>query len=73
MEQFSRTLHRCTSRRKRVSNIGAIRECDQNEDTLSVYFDLTGTLPHRKWSETTYFRDEQYKKNLQVLLQEIAS
>ena len=39
MEQFSKTSHRCTSRRKRVSNIGAMGEFDQNEDTFSVYFD----------------------------------
>ena len=26
---------------------------------------LTGTLFHRKWSETTYLRDRQCKKNLQ--------
>ena len=39
---------------------------------LSLFW-LTGTLPHRKWSETTYLRDKQCKKNLQVLLQEIAS
>ena len=36
-------------------------------------FWLTGTIPHRKWSETTYLRDKQCKKNLQVMLQEIAS
>ena len=39
MEQFSETSHRCTRRRKRVSNIGAMCEFDQNEDTFSVYFD----------------------------------
>ena len=39
MEQFSKTSHRCTSRRKRDSNIGAMCEFDQNEDTVSVYFD----------------------------------
>ena len=39
---------------------------------LSLFW-LTVTLPHRKWSETTYLRDKQCKKNLQVLLQEIAS
>ena len=39
---------------------------------LSLFW-LTGTLPHRKWSETTYLRNKQCKKNLQVLLQEIAS
>ena len=39
MEQFSKTSHRCTSRRKRVSNIGAMCEFDQNEDMFSVYFD----------------------------------
>ena len=39
MEQFSKTSNRCTSRRKRVSNIGAMCEFDQNEDTFSVYFD----------------------------------
>ena len=39
MELFSKTSHRCTSRRKRVSNIGAMGEFDQNEDTFSVYFD----------------------------------
>ena len=39
MEQFSKTSHRCTSRREQVSNIGAMCEFDQNEDTFSVYFD----------------------------------
>ena len=40
MEQFSKTSNRCAlSRRKRVSNIGAMREFDQNDDTFSVYFD----------------------------------
>ena len=39
MEQFSKASHRCTSRRKRVSNIGAMCEFDQNEDTFSIYFD----------------------------------
>ena len=42
MEQFSKTANRCAtalSRRKRVSNIGAMCEFDQNEDTFSVYFD----------------------------------
>ena len=39
MEQFSKTSNRCASRRKRVSNIGAMCEFDQNEDTFSVYFD----------------------------------
>ena len=34
---------------------------------------LTGTLTHRKWSETRYLRDKQCKKNLQVKVQEIAS
>ena len=33
------TSHKCTSRKKRVSNIGAMGEFDQNEDTFSVYFD----------------------------------
>ena len=36
MELFS---HKCTSRRKPVSNIGAMGEFDQNEDPFSVYFD----------------------------------
>ena len=39
MEQFSKTSNRCASGRKRVSNIGAMCEFDQNEDTFSVYFD----------------------------------
>ena len=39
MELFSKTSNRCTSRRKRVSNIGAMCEFDQNEDTFSIYFD----------------------------------
>ena len=39
MELFSKTSHRYTSRRKRVSNIGAMCEFDRNEDTFSVYFD----------------------------------
>ena len=39
MEQFQ-TSRRCASRRKRLSNIGATCEFDQNEDTFSVYFDL---------------------------------
>ena len=39
MEQFSKTSHGCTSRRKRVSNMGAMCEFDQHEDTFSVYFD----------------------------------
>ena len=36
---FSKTSRGCTSRRKRVSNIGAMSEFDKNEDTFSVYFD----------------------------------
>jgi len=39
---------------------------------LSLFW-LTVTLPHRKRSETTYLRDRQCKKNLQVLVQEISS
>ena len=39
MKQFSKTSNRCTSRRKRVSNIGAMCEFAQNDDTFSVYFD----------------------------------
>ena len=39
MELFSKNSHKCTSRRKRVSNIGAMGEFDQNEDTFSVYLD----------------------------------
>ena len=39
MQQFSKTSNRCASRRKRVSNIGAMCEFDQNEDTFSIYFD----------------------------------
>ena len=39
MEQLSQTSHRCTSRRKRFSNIDALCEFDQNEDTFSVCFD----------------------------------
>ena len=39
MEQFSKTSNGNTSRRKRVSNVGAMCEFDQNEDTFSVYFD----------------------------------
>ena len=39
MEHFSKTSHRCTSRKMRVSNIGAMCEFDQNEDTFLVYFD----------------------------------
>ena len=39
MEQFSETLKKCTSRRRRVSNIDAIYEFDQNEDTFSIYCD----------------------------------
>ena len=39
MEQFSKTSNRSASRKKRVSNIGAMCEFDQNEDTFSVYFD----------------------------------
>ena len=39
MELFSKTSHRNTSRRKRVSNMGAMCEFDLNEDTFSVYFD----------------------------------
>ena len=35
----SKTSHRCASRRKRVSNIGAMCEFDRNEDTFSIYFD----------------------------------
>ena len=38
MELFSKTSHKYTSRRKRVSNIGAMGDFDQNEDTFSVYF-----------------------------------
>ena len=37
MEQFSKTSNRCKRRRKRVSNMGAMCEFDQNEDTFSVY------------------------------------
>ena len=33
------TSCRCTSRRKRVSNIGPMGEFDQNEDIFSVYID----------------------------------
>ena len=43
MEEFSKTSTRCTSQRKRVSNIGAMCEFDQNEDLFSVYF---GELEH---------------------------
>ena len=32
----------------------------------------TGTLLHRKWSERTYLRDKQFKRNIQVMVQEIA-
>ena len=39
MELFSKTSHKCTSRRKRVSNIIVMGEFDQNEDTFLVYFD----------------------------------
>ena len=39
MEQFSKTSNRRTRRRKRVSNIGAMSEFDQNEDIFSVSFD----------------------------------
>ena len=39
MELFTKTSHKCTSRRERVSKIGAMSEFDQNEDTFSVYFD----------------------------------
>ena len=39
MELLSKTSHKCTNRRKRVSNIGAMGELSQNEDTFSVYFD----------------------------------
>ena len=35
-----------------------------------VLFWLSGTLLHRKWSETTYLRDKQCKKIRQVKLQE---
>ena len=38
MELFSKTSHRCTSRTERVSNIDAVGEFDQSEDTFSVYF-----------------------------------
>ena len=34
----SKTSHRCTSRRKRLSNVGVKCEFNQNEDTFSVYF-----------------------------------
>ena len=39
MELFSKTSHKCTSRRKPVSNIDAMGEFDQNEDTFLAYFD----------------------------------
>ena len=39
MELFSKTSHKCTSRRKRVSNIDAMGEFDENEDTFLAYFD----------------------------------
>ena len=39
MELFSKTSHKCTSRSKGVSNIGAMGDFVQNEDTFSVYFD----------------------------------
>ena len=42
MEQLSQTLHGlngCSSRRKRVFNIDAMCEFDQNEDKFSVYFE----------------------------------
>ena len=39
MELFSKNSHEWTTRRKRVSNIGAMGEFDQNEDTFSVYLD----------------------------------
>ena len=39
IEQFSKTSNRCSSRRRRVSNIGAMCKFDQNEGTFSVYFD----------------------------------
>ena len=38
---------------------------------LSLFW-LTGILPHWKRSETTYLREKQCKKNLQVLVQEIS-
>ena len=39
VELISKTSQKCVSRRKRVSNIGAMGEFDQNEDTFSAYFD----------------------------------
>mgnify|MGYP007094268209 CR=1 FL=1 len=70
MEQFSNNSNRCTSQRKRVSNIGAMCKFLQNEDTFSIYFDLWNiTLPKMVRNNIL----ERCKKNLQVLLQETAS
>ena len=32
----------------------------------------SGTFRHRKWSERTYLRDKQFKRNIQVMVKEIA-
>ena len=71
MEQLSQTSHRCTSRRKRFSNIGALCEFDQNEDTFSVCFDEV----EHKFTENG---QKQHtggitKRNIPVMPQEIAT
>ena len=39
VELISKTSQKCVSRRKRVSNIDAMGEFVQNENTFSAYFD----------------------------------
>ena len=46
---------------KRFSNIGALCEFDQNEGHVFSLFWWTRAQIHRKWSETTYLRDNQEK------------
>jgi len=66
MKLFSKTSHRCTSRRNwRHVLIWS------KKDTFSVYFDQVKHNFTENGQKKTYLRIKQCKRNIQVMLQEI--
>ena len=50
---------------------GSVRIWSKWRHIFSLFW-WTGTLLRPKWSERTYLRDKQFKKNIHVMVQEIA-